>query len=276
MIISELIGGLGNQLFQYATGYAVAKRSQAAYRVDSSAFSNYQMRRYGLPEFAIPLMEATRNERTDVAFGGRLIEEASLRFDPQLTNPIENAILRGYWQTEKYFADCRADLLSQIVPRDPFSDLKVRELQKVTTENLTISVHVRRGDYISNPSANAVHGTLDLDYYARANEQLLMFIGENVARVQYIVFSDDPTWASDNLKFLGSNLMFIGGGPTSDFLEMFMMSLSHHHIIANSSFSWWGAWLCQSEKQIVMAPDQWFRDPLLDSRDIIPSRWIRT
>ena len=137
--------------------------------------------------------------------------------------------------------------------------------------SVSVSVHIRRGDYVTNRHTNAVHGVCPLSYYKKA----MKFIEDRVAQPEYFVFSDDLDWVKGNLQ-THSKVRFVDNNRESNsYNDMHLMSLCKHSIIANSSFSWWGAWLGGNKDKIVVAPSQWFRDRELDSSDHIPSSWYR-
>jgi hypothetical protein len=132
-----------------------------------------------------------------------------------------------------------------------------------------VSLHIRRGDYVSNAKFNAAHGTCDLDYYARA----AAFVAERVGDPVIYAFSDDPAWVAENLK-LPFEMRFVDHNDGSTAHEdLRLMATCKHHIIANSSFSWWGAWLNPLKDKVVAAPTQWFADPAKSNPDILPQSW---
>jgi hypothetical protein len=133
-----------------------------------------------------------------------------------------------------------------------------------------VSLHIRRGDYVSNPTHNAMHGVCGLDYYRRA----VQHIGKHVDEPVFFLFSDDPAWVAENLKIDASTVLVDHNGPDTPCEDLRLMSRCAHHVIANSSFSWWGAWLNSSSKKRIVAPTPWFQDPSIDTRDLIPEGWV--
>ena len=132
-------------------------------------------------------------------------------------------------------------------------------------------MHIRRGDYVSNPTTNKLHGTCSLEYYHNAVD----IIAAKVSNPHFFIFSDDHEWARNNFK-IDYPLTFVAhNNAGKNYEDMRLMSLCKHHIIANSSFSWWGAWLGSNPKKIVCAPRGWFKDKSLNTNDIIPSDWSR-
>ena len=134
-----------------------------------------------------------------------------------------------------------------------------------------MSLHVRRGDYASDPNASAVHGLCSLDYYAAA----VAHIGRFVPRPRYFVFSDDPTWASEHLKLPGDTVIVEHNDGATSYEDLRLMSRCRHHVIANSSFSWWGAWLNPRADKIVVAPSRWLAETTRACPDICPTSWVR-
>lgn len=292
MIIVCLIGGLGNQMFQYATARAVAYRTNMPLKLDVTAFANYKLRPYRLGCFNIIEDFATETEvrrfrrprrRQIIAFttyeikkhllpwrGPKFVEEQGLSFDPGILRIDESAYLIGYWQSEKYFADVAELIRQEFTLKSEPDKLNEQVLDEIEVAN-SVSLHIRRGDYISNPVTNKVHGVLGLDYYSRA----VNYVASRTAQPHFFIFSDDIAWAKENLR-LSFPLSFIEhNGKGREYEDLRLMSRCKHHIIANSSFSWWGAWLNANPEKIVVSPEKWFNDPSLESKDLIPEYWVK-
>lgn len=289
MIVTQLLGGLGNQLFQYCMGRALAARHGTSLRLDISAFADYPLRPYALDHFFIEASVLTQDERRRLGLGeapkGRLaraiqrmfgargmpvFRERSFEFDAEALNAPSECCLQGYWQSPKYFAAIESSIRSELTVRDPLAGENQAAADRIAG-GLAVSLHVRRGDYVANPTTNRYHGTCGPDYYAAA-EKLLR---ERVGELRLFVFSDDPDWAQANLRFASPVTVFRHNGPQQDYEDLRLMTLCRHHIIANSTFSWWGAWLCPHPDKIVVAPKDWFRDAGHRSDDLIPADWIR-
>ena len=178
--------------------------------------------------------------------------------------------LNGYWQSEKYFKSAENKLRSELCPVNQLSEAGRKMLDEIL-HCPAVSLHIRRGDYITNPSAAAVHGVCPLDYYYSA----VRHIAAHVQNPRFFVFSDDPQWAKGNLR-IGFPVRFVEtNGPNNGLEDMWLMKSCRHHIIANSSFSWWAAWLNDSRDKIVIAPRVWFLDRKLDDSNLIPEQWHR-
>jgi len=291
MIISNVIGGLGNQMFQYAIGRALSLRRHTQLKLDISGFSQDPQRKYDLHLYNIQAEIATLQEveklkgKLNQGLGEKIVKifsakspaisasylkEKDMGFHPEILEAPDNVYLEGYWQSEKYFSDIaatiRKDFSMKTAPN--IDNQKVLDQIHATT---AISLHVRRGDYVSNTTANAFHGTTTLDYYKMAIDKLNNLIPGGTI----FVFSDDQTWVKENLKFTLPTI-FVDCNDTDHAQDdLRLMASCQHHILANSTFSWWGAWLAEHPKQIVIAPKQWFKNPNISSKDLIPSRWMQ-
>ncbi|NTF08048.1 alpha-1,2-fucosyltransferase [Agrobacterium rubi] len=179
--------------------------------------------------------------------------------------------LSGYWQSEKYF-DAYADMIRKDFSlREPFSAQRQKTLDLMQEAEFPISVHVRRGDYVTNPTANAIHGTCEPEWYADAMQKMAARFGSP----SFVVFSDDPDWARQNLKPVGPMVFVEPQTDGRDGEDIHLMAACHSHIIANSTFSWWGAWLNPRADKHVVAPAQWFRSEVHNNRDLVPDEWAR-
>jgi hypothetical protein len=196
--------------------------------------------------------------------------ERSLRFDPEIFDIAGDVYLDGYWQSERYFADIeeilRREFILQVDP-DPLTF----GLCKLAHAVESVSVHIRRGDYILNPVTRRFHGTCPPDYYGRAAR----YLADKLKDVHFFVFSDDPAWVRENLSLDYPVTYVTHNGPDKGHEDLRIMTHCKHHIIANSSFSWWGAWLGRHPGKIVVAPLKWLVDEAIQTGDLIPSRWIR-
>lgn len=287
MIVTRIIGGLGNQMFEYAAARALSLKGSYGLSLDISAFETYTLHAYGLSNFNISGNVAKKNE---FAIGSsksifdtlsrrihhktelKLYQEKSLAFEPGFLNLGENTYLDGYWQSEKYFKDFEQQIRQDFTFNHTPSVENQKLVESIKAEN-SVSVHIRRGDYVTNAAVNSVHGICDIAYYKKAVEHLMINYGES--NLKFFVFSDDPQWVKENMSF-GKNTVFVShNDASSNFEDMRLMSACKHHIIANSSFSWWGAWLNPSKYKLVIAPKQWFKTTSLNANDIIPESWVR-
>lgn len=290
MIIVNVLGGLGNQMFQYAFAYALTQKSSEEVKLDIESFMLYELRDYELEVFNISLPVATIDEvnsrkyrrenflmkvlrklkRESKPFSDVYLKEAHFHFDEVVLNQANKAFFEGYWQSERYFKAYREDLLKEFTLKKSLHK-KSKAYQEHIGSCTAISLHIRRGDYISNAHTNSVHGTCSLEYY----ESAVKYVEERVEHPHFFIFSDDLAWAKDNLSFIATKTFVELDDNTPDHEEMLLMSLCQHNIIANSSFSWWGAWLNQNIDKIVIAPKKWFSDTSINTSDLIPKTWIR-
>jgi hypothetical protein len=175
--------------------------------------------------------------------------------------------LDGYFQSFKYFDSCENQIRNELKP-PALDGAYNRSLVEAISSKQSAILHVRRGDYVTNPKAKKTFAECTIDYYRRALDYL-------PANSRVFVFSDDILWAKQNLN-LGETAVFIGDGtPRSGIDDLKLMSLGQHHIIANSTFSWWGAWLAGPNKGLTIAPARWFVDEAIIDSDLFPNDWVR-
>jgi len=280
MITIRLKGGLGNQMFQYATARALAYCNGVQLILDVGEFDTYDLRDLEIDKYKIKaevknqgylLKKVIRKLKLDKFLNSYFFEK-NLKYDNTINNLGVNLYLEGYFQSEKYFYNIREELLKEFTLKSKKS-LYTKQMEgEILNEKVAISLHVRRGDYISDESTASVHGGCDLEYYQRAMD----FMGNKFEGIKYFIFSDDMTWVKDNFK--KENITYVDSkeerAPHED---VCLMSLCDHHIIANSSFSWWGAWLNKNKSKVVVAPERWFRDKEMyeQSMDIVCENWVK-
>lgn len=282
MIITRLIGGLGNQLFQYAIGRALAIRNNDVLKLDVSGFETYKLHAYSLGAFNI-VENFSVPEETDLFFprnvfarlkmkrgNYRVLVDQKKGADTSILDKNGHLYLDGSWQSEKYFKDIRETILQEFAVRADITEDNRFVADQMATVN-AVSLHVRRGDYVSDHKTNQFHGTCDLVYYQRAIEH----IAERVDVPHFFVFSDDPQWTRENLKIPFLKTFVTHNDAKTNYEDLRLMSFCKHSIIANSTFSWWGAWLNRNPFKIVIAPRKWFNSNTLDTKDLIPSAWVQ-
>lgn len=298
MIIVRLLGGLGNQMFQYATARHISLINKTELRLDLSAFAkeiykeNATWRGFQLSVFKLKYEVATSQDieivkNSELPFFEKLkyrllrknipsyrkaeqFEKQLFCFDQSILNASSNTYLTGYWQSPLYFDVIRSVLLKDFEFRENPTKKDYSFFDAIAGQN-SVSIHIRRGDYVSNPEYLKIHGLCTLDYYQSA----IKYICGKVTNPAFYIFSDDLDWAKKNLQ-IKHTCVYVSGTPDGkDYFEMYLMSLCKHNIIANSSFSWWGAWLNKNSQKIVIAPKQWMGDASIDTNDLIPGNWIR-
>lgn len=270
MIVVRLQGGLGNQMFQYATGLALARRHRASLYVDPSTLDRDPKRRFMLDGYGIDPGGPGARVRVGVL---RMIlphqVERHFGYHQDCVDWPAHVYLDGYWQSPRYFDDRRQDLQRLFLPVVPQSG--VSALVRKMEAPMTVALHIRRGDYVEDPQTRAYHGLCGSDYYRTALRCLTT--AEDGLRL--FVFTDDPEWVSAELD-IGMPFELVSGRLSVDATqELWLMSRCHHHIIANSTFGWWAAWLAERPGQKVVMPRQWFADATIDIADLAPPTWLR-
>lgn len=271
-------------MFQYAL-FKNFKENGVEVKLDISAFKTYKLhngyelnRVFGIEEelATIEDIDSLGDCRLDVysnirrkilGFKSSHYTQKNFEYSPEIFG-FNNKYLDGYWQSEKFFESCKHKVISDFEFKGELCErnLKIKSIAEV--EN-SISIHIRRGDYVSNPKANNLHGNIcNLEYYRNA----IKFFTEKITNPVFIVFSDDIEWVKDNLKISNCHFVSWNKGEYS-YNDMRLMSFCKHNIIANSSFSWWGAYLNKNPKKIVVSPNKWFNDKKLNTVDLIPDGW---
>lgn len=291
-----LHGGLGNQLFQFATGLSVARQHLAPLTLDLTWFDmaqhlpNTTVRKYALEPFGVdlPTYRKPTPEGSPARFllyrivrklkrhlgisepGVTTLNEKSFRFDPRVLSAAPPLYLFGYWQSPLYFDRIRPELTAMLgKPR------QMNEATSLLHEQIrnadAICLHVRRGDYVTNQQAASTHGLCDMSYYHTG----LAHVRQGLAAPHAFLFSDDPQWVRVNLKLDIPMTVVDVNGPDDAHQDLWLMAACKRFVIANSSLSWWGAWLSDAQSKIVVAPRRWFADEKLDTTDLIPQDWLR-
>jgi len=286
VIAASLIGGLGNQLFQYAAGRSLALRHgtelvlnlwNLGRRDPSPPHETYalgpfrvraNLRRRVISRRPVQEHEVLRGRVRNALARFRVLEEDPALFCPQFFSAPDWTLLVGYWQSPTYFADYESVIREELTFRDP-PDVRTTDLLEQIASTNSVSLHVRRGDYVTDPDVNRRMLVLDERYYERAVDT----IAERSADLRLFVFSDDLDWCRRHLSARWP-MTFMDGTPADD---LRLMSACRHHVTANSSFSWWGAWLDPRPDKLVVAPNQWFRDAARLADLVIPqgSGWVR-
>lgn len=287
MVIAKVIGGLGNQMFQYAAGRALALANGCQLKLDTSGFNSYGLHNgYELARFDIkaeiasvedvarfvgPCPRIAKLVRQITGLGKKSYYlERSFSFDAGFLGNAPPVYLDGYWQSCKYFELCASQIREELTFSGPLVGRNFELAEQMAQVN-SVSIHIRRGDYVANSATSKVLGFVGVEYYREAMRRIC----NEVNAPWFFVFSDDLAWAKSNLGLV-ENVTFVDhnrGAFSCD--DMRMMSLCRHHIIANSSFSWWAAWLNSDPGKIVIAPRRWFSRVSMDARDLLPDGWIK-
>jgi hypothetical protein len=288
MVISKITSGLGNQLFQYALGRHLALQAGTSLWLDLRYFhqeyATDTVRKFKLDRFNVPYNLLDTSAWLWASKATRLLPGRSLRplvdtrheadfhFDPAVVRPAAPlTILWGFWQSERYFAESAAQIRQELTFNRPLSKSFLDYQQKIAAASVPISVHVRRGDYVTHPEFSQSFGFVGLAYYQNALSHLHRLFPD----ATLFFFSDDPDWVRANIKTDQPHVFVQNSGPDADVDDLQLMSLCRHHVIANSSFSWWGAWLDPNPNKVVIAPQRWFANKPWDTKDLLPPSWLR-
>ncbi|MEP7171081.1 MAG: alpha-1,2-fucosyltransferase [Bacteroidota bacterium] len=304
MVIVELSGGLGNQMFEYAAGRSLAVKNNVPLKLFTHKLSRNWHRTYVLKCFNIEEQLISRSETNKLLKqkSCTVYKELPGGFDKKFFEIKGNAFLKGYRQSEKYFKN-----IDELIKKDfTFKDVptgKNKDFSEQISNADAVAVHVRRGDFVTINKANARYGGVcDLNYY----QKCFHYIKEKISNPVFYIFSDDPKWAEENLKpdapavyvsnnstrkhfklennyyFRNSLIIFKNLFPDKSYEDMRLMSSCKHFIIANSSFSWWAAWLGNHKNKIICAPSRWvnaapdkIETAIKEYNDLIPETWVK-
>lgn len=268
MIIVKLRGGIGNQMFQYAFGRNISLKYNTELKLDTTEFSAYGKHTgYSLNIFNIDEKIATQEEINSAH--NRYIETMNI-FHEQPINMGDNTHFDGYFQSEKFFIDSKNIIVKDFIFKYPFtfpfSDYSEKLLKQIESSD-SVGVHVRRGDYFEEEEIKKIFGVDLTNYYKSSIEH----ISNRVSDANFFIFSNDIDWCKKNLNYTPA-IFVENNHPFNDF---YLMVNCKHNIIANSTFSWWAAYLSKyNNDKIIIAPKQWFKSTLND-KDMVPDRWLR-
>lgn len=294
MIKVLLTGGLGNQLFQYAFGRMLSVKHNTSLVLSASFLqSKLPLKKLATPlryelgvfnidaviesnfftgKFLYPLAKTEHLIKEKISsIQLNKVLETEFSFQEELLNVPDNSFLKGNFQSEKYFKSIESVLRKELVFKNAFSGDNLLTKNKIEETN-SVSIHVRRGDYLSIKKNAQKFAQIPISYYQDA----IRHMAAKTKAPVFFVFSDDIDWVKDNLKTEAS-LVFVSNNktPETSYMDMQLMSLCRHNIICNSTFSWWAAWLNNNPAKHVIAPQRWFSDVSINSQDIIPDEWIK-
>jgi hypothetical protein len=288
MIIVRIGGGLGNQMFQYAAGLSLSVTRKTRLELDISWFQNnpsdVTKRTFRLDIFAIHAAIAQKEQITKLAkpsaiqrlldrnkpyYRKNIYYEPHFHYDSNFRRAPSDIILDGYWQSEAYFKDIAERIRQDFAISAPLTS-HTKELAEQIGKTAAVSLHVRRGDYVNDAKTFNYHGVCEPAYYAKA----IAALKDRIGVMEIFVFSNDMDWVKENISS-EFPMTFVNHAGRQDYEDLYLMSLCRHNIIANSSFSWWGAWLNANPDKIVIAPSRWFNESKADTRDLLPDEWIK-
>ena len=292
MIIVNLKGGLGNQMFQYACAKALSFRqamsgNENELKLDTSEFEKTTgtdtPRKYELGAFNIKENIASAEEIKKLKYPlgplskvagftkAKVFRKFHVSFHPSILKKKGDVYLDGFFQDERYFKDIEEVIRSEFALKKPFAKQAKELFEKISRDPYSVSIHVRRGDYVSNKAAREHHGSCDIEYY----EDAVIEIAKRMGKPSLYIFSDDIDWAKDNMAF-SCPVTFVSAKGISNAEEMMLMSACRHNVIANSTFSWWAAWLNRNEDKIIVAPRRWSNKHNNDwYANIVPKNWLK-
>jgi hypothetical protein len=290
MIIIKLQGGIGNQLFQYALGRTLETQFGKEVKYDLSFFVNqqkYTPRTFRLDKFNTQLHIASDAEIRAVHYPFGLLSRIStfvrkalnaaffrryhIPFEPTFLPSIQkkkSAYLEGYWQSFRYIEPCLKELRAEVTLKDTPSPM-VEQMMDEMSKTESVAVHVRRGDYVNTDTQLE---SLDITYYRRA----FSMFAQKVVNPRYYLFTDDIEWVKANFTFTGrDNVVYVSDLHLRDYEELVLMTQCKHIVIANSSFSWWGAALNHYADSIIICPYDWKNTFLKNDQFLCPEWWVR-
>lgn len=312
MIISRITMGLGNQMFQYAAGKCLSLEKNVPFKVDVASYEGYKLRKYELDVFfAINTAKVSKEELKE--FGVRnsvkrvwnklsrkklrmlglgyeersiprhilsiynlfsppekrnVYEEPHFHFHKSFFKASKHTYLNGYWMSWKYFEKYEEEIRNEFKIRQNIVEHLDNVASKIKATN-SVSIHIRRGDFTSQKNSK-LHGVIGIEFYRKAIQLLCKKIG----KIELFIFSDEIGWAKENLK-VNVPAIFISDEITKTAIEDFyLMTVCKHNIIANSTFSWWAAWLNKNSNKIVIAPGKWYNKSIFNYNDVYPPSWI--
>lgn len=272
MIVIKITGGLGNQMFQYAAAKSISIEKKQKLFLDIDSFNSYALHKYGLHHFALRAnifkKPSNLKKRIIKFFGNKQkYKEVDFSFNSNFFylkgSPL---ILVGYFQSELYFRKYEKEIREDFQIVSALKPITLKTIDFIKSVN-AVSIHFRRGDYIGN----SIHETDKTEYYKVAMKN----VESKVENPVYFIFSDDINWVRENFETSFETHYIDFNDSESNYEDLKLMSSCKHNIIANSSFSWWGAWLNSNPDKIVIAPQKWFGDETLNYKDIIPQNWIK-
>jgi hypothetical protein len=296
-VIISLSGGLGNQLFQYAMGRALSLRNGLPLVLDLTWFDYVKnldssvatLRKYALepfelnvitqsssllkpkiPKFLRSIVSRLQRYIPHIQKNQKVYTERGFAFDEGAYSLQKPVRLDGYWQSPRYFEDC-ADLIRSELGKPRSVSAATKEMLERIRGVDAICLHIRRGDYISNKSAASMHGLCGLEYYLTGLEQVC----DGLVNPHCFIFSDDPIWVKENMQLAVPMTIVDINGPDAAHEDLWLMSACKRFVIANSSLSWWGAWLSEHMDKVIVAPSQWFLTDGINTDDLIPKDWVR-
>lgn len=291
MIVVKLIGGLGNQMFQYAAGFVLAQKYKVSLKMDVQflldrikRYYRHTHRDYAMDVFSISGEIASHDDISKFVYPRRgnkyiyqvlkrlygersVYKEDSLETDKAFFDIPDNAYLDGYWQNYKYIVGSERCLKKEFVFKDSLPDSHKLIAERMQLKR-SVCVVVRRGDYVGHPTLDII----DAAFYAKA----MSFLSSRMEDLLFFVFSDDIGWCKENIGCQGCDIFFVDQkytGPKAGYYLQ-LMSLCKHYIVPNSTYAWWGAWLGSYRDKVVVTSGVWYKGQKEERNSILPNEWI--
>lgn len=285
MFVFQFMGGLGNQLFQYAAARSLSIKRGIPFKIDFDDPYKFVKRKFNLSAFNLQVEHASwmelykckpkrRIEKRLWKLVGKdpacrlYTEKTYYTYDPGFFSCPDGAYISGFWQTEKYFLDIEDTLRSELTFSIPASGKNEEWIKKINSCT-AVSVHVRRGDVITVAKTNKLFNVMTPAFYENAMNNMASSFKDCV----FFFFSDDIEWVRENIKTTYPAHYVDANDDAHNYEDLRLMSSCKHHIIANSSFSWWGAWLNPDKQKKVIGPAKWMSDRNIADTDHIPLTW---
>lgn len=280
MVIVKLIGGLGNQMFQYALGRHLAYKNRTGLKLDLSSFKTYKLWKYVLNQFNIIEEFASRADIRLFNFKREFspfksdknilcVEKVKFKFDPEVLKCKGNVYLDGSWQSEKYFKDIEKIIRKEFTLKNKPGSESIKLLKSIGGTN-SVCIHARRGDYVTNSNTNRFLGACSVDHYNKC----IQVIKKRLQNPHFFVFSDEPNWTENNIKIDAPATYVIHNTIDKGYEDLRLMKNCKNFIISNSTFGWWGAWLSENKNKIILAPEKWLNIDM-ETPDLLPDSWIK-
>jgi len=292
VVITKLQGGLGNQMFQYSAGKMLAIKNNSTLKLDISWYLTQNKRQYALHHFMVTEIFAKAEEVKRLLQFNRFslrnitcklapklinhkliyIKQTDSKYCPSVFSAKGDVYLEGYWQNPDYFSEIQETLRRDFVLKEEAFG-KNAEILRIIRNSNSASIHFRRGDYVYDNKTRMTHPICSDDYYNSA----IKILNQNFKDLIFFIFSDDIDWVKKNVIISNPTFYVDWNKEENSFEDLRLMSSCRHNIIANSTFSWWGAWLNSNPGKVVIAPEKWFADPEINKQttDLIPEKWIR-
>jgi hypothetical protein len=276
----KVTGGLGNQMFQFAAGYSIAKKKKVDLHLDLSWFNRRDVHNGFELQNVFNIFEKVHFLKNSISSGKfsikkflnkfytkyEIFDEPHFHYSSKILNISNQCFLRGYWQSESYFNEYIKDIKNIYKFNLILKDENLKLINDITNSK-SVSLHIRRGDFLLKKNKNHL---VDLNKYYSIS---INRVSKNLDNPKFFIFSDDPNWVYKNFPIKSNYKIINCNKGTNSFLDMYLMSQCKTNIIANSSFSWWGAWLNNNENKIIFAPKNWFNDKSINTNSLYPNTW---